>query len=254
MSRSIDARTLKQWLQDGAELALGAMRAEYPVLILLATLGMSVMVSAADLITLYIGLELNSLSAYVLAVSTAIERPPQLRPARREVRGEHELPERRPLERPPHGGLPLLQSEIGLGREQRLPLGLGDLPARRPRLRDRQHRLGLRRIEPQRDAVGGEEVRRQPEEEEEGPGVTEGAAHAGWYVETDAGFAGIRRGRAQPAGLPAGIESTAARIASRKACGSSRTTPSCRATPPAFCTAAASIGPLELRICPGPGV
>src|SRR5688572_9697595 len=46
---------------------LGAMRAEYPVLILLATLGMSVMVSAGDLITLYIGLELNSLSAYVLA-------------------------------------------------------------------------------------------------------------------------------------------------------------------------------------------
>jgi NADH-quinone oxidoreductase subunit N len=45
----------------------GAMRAEYPVLILLATLGMSVMVSAGDLITLYIGLELNSLSAYVLA-------------------------------------------------------------------------------------------------------------------------------------------------------------------------------------------
>src|SRR6478736_3161737 len=44
-----------------------AMRAEYPVLILLATLGMSVMVSAGDLITLYIGLELNSLSAYVLA-------------------------------------------------------------------------------------------------------------------------------------------------------------------------------------------
>src|SRR5687768_1489028 len=46
---------------------LGAMRAEYPVLILFAALGMSVMVSAGDLITLYIGLELNSLSAYVLA-------------------------------------------------------------------------------------------------------------------------------------------------------------------------------------------
>ncbi len=45
----------------------GSMRAEYPVLILLATLGMSVMVSAGDLIALYIGLELNSLSAYVLA-------------------------------------------------------------------------------------------------------------------------------------------------------------------------------------------
>src|SRR5436853_308130 len=46
---------------------LGAMRAEYPVLILFATLGMSVMVSAGDLITLYIGLELNSLASYVLA-------------------------------------------------------------------------------------------------------------------------------------------------------------------------------------------
>src|SRR6187455_591316 len=45
----------------------GAMRAEYPVLVLFAALGMSVMVSAGDLITLYIGLELNSLSAYVLA-------------------------------------------------------------------------------------------------------------------------------------------------------------------------------------------
>ena len=46
---------------------IGAMRAEYPVLLLFAALGMSVMVSAGDLIALYIGLELNSLSAYVLA-------------------------------------------------------------------------------------------------------------------------------------------------------------------------------------------
>jgi NADH-quinone oxidoreductase subunit N len=45
----------------------GAMRAEYPVLILLACVGMGIMVSATDLITLYIGLELQSLSAYVLA-------------------------------------------------------------------------------------------------------------------------------------------------------------------------------------------
>jgi NADH-quinone oxidoreductase subunit N len=45
----------------------GAMRAEYPVLIVLAAVGMGVMVSATDLITLYIGLELNSLAAYVLA-------------------------------------------------------------------------------------------------------------------------------------------------------------------------------------------
>lgn len=46
---------------------VGAMRAEYPVLVILATLGMSIMVSAGDLLTLYIGLELNSLAAYVLA-------------------------------------------------------------------------------------------------------------------------------------------------------------------------------------------
>jgi len=46
---------------------LKAMRAEFPVLILLAVLGMGIMVSATDLVTLYIGLELNSLAAYVLA-------------------------------------------------------------------------------------------------------------------------------------------------------------------------------------------
>jgi NADH-quinone oxidoreductase subunit N len=46
---------------------MGAMRAEYPVLIILAATGMGVMVSATDLLTLYIGLELNSLAAYVLA-------------------------------------------------------------------------------------------------------------------------------------------------------------------------------------------
>jgi NADH-quinone oxidoreductase subunit N len=43
------------------------MRAEYPLLILLAALGGSIMVSASDLITLYVGLELNSLASYVLA-------------------------------------------------------------------------------------------------------------------------------------------------------------------------------------------
>ncbi len=46
---------------------IGALRAEYPVLVLLATVGMGIMVSATDLLTLYIGLELNSLAAYVLA-------------------------------------------------------------------------------------------------------------------------------------------------------------------------------------------
>src|SRR5690606_1633171 len=41
--------------------------AEYPVLILLSAVGMSVMVSATNLVSLYVGLELQSLSGYVLA-------------------------------------------------------------------------------------------------------------------------------------------------------------------------------------------
>lgn len=45
----------------------GVTRFEYPVLILLATLGMMMMVSANDLLSLYMGLELQSLSLYVLA-------------------------------------------------------------------------------------------------------------------------------------------------------------------------------------------
>lgn len=42
-------------------------RFEYPVLVLLAVLGMVVMVSAADLMTLYIGFELQSLALYIAA-------------------------------------------------------------------------------------------------------------------------------------------------------------------------------------------
>ncbi|MEQ1671203.1 MAG: NADH-quinone oxidoreductase subunit N, partial [Hyphomicrobium sp.] len=38
---------------------------EYPVLVLLATLGMMMMISANDLIALYLGLELQSLALYV---------------------------------------------------------------------------------------------------------------------------------------------------------------------------------------------
>lgn len=45
----------------------GTGRFEYPVLILLATLGMAIMVSASNFLSLYIGIELMSLSAYVLA-------------------------------------------------------------------------------------------------------------------------------------------------------------------------------------------
>jgi NADH-quinone oxidoreductase subunit N len=45
----------------------GIARFEFPVLVVLATTGMLTMVSAADLITLYVGLELQSLSLYVIA-------------------------------------------------------------------------------------------------------------------------------------------------------------------------------------------
>ena len=41
--------------------------AEYPVLIVFSAVGMSVMVSATNLVSLYVGLELQSLAAYVLA-------------------------------------------------------------------------------------------------------------------------------------------------------------------------------------------
>jgi NADH-quinone oxidoreductase subunit N len=45
----------------------GINRFEYPVLILFAALGMLLMISASDLISLYVGLELQSLSLYVIA-------------------------------------------------------------------------------------------------------------------------------------------------------------------------------------------
>ena len=50
------------WFERGAEHA-----SEYAVLIVFAAVGMSVMVSSTSLITLYVGLELQSLAAYVLA-------------------------------------------------------------------------------------------------------------------------------------------------------------------------------------------
>jgi len=45
----------------------GMQRFEYPLLMLTATLGMMLMVSANDFIALYMGIELQSLSLYVLA-------------------------------------------------------------------------------------------------------------------------------------------------------------------------------------------
>ena len=51
-----------RWFERGTEHA-----PEYPVLILFSAVGMAVMVSATNLMMLYIGLELQSLAAYVLA-------------------------------------------------------------------------------------------------------------------------------------------------------------------------------------------
>ncbi|WP_176590452.1 NADH-quinone oxidoreductase subunit NuoN [Sphingobium sp. EM0848] len=45
----------------------GHPRPEYPVLIVFAAVGMGMMVSAGDMLTLYVGLEMNSLASYVLA-------------------------------------------------------------------------------------------------------------------------------------------------------------------------------------------
>jgi NADH-quinone oxidoreductase subunit N len=45
----------------------GIARFEFPVLVLLSTTGMMVMISANDLITLYVGLELQNLALYVVA-------------------------------------------------------------------------------------------------------------------------------------------------------------------------------------------
>ncbi len=45
----------------------GLLRFEYPILIALASVGMMVMVSAGDLMVLYMGLELQSLSLYIIA-------------------------------------------------------------------------------------------------------------------------------------------------------------------------------------------
>ena len=54
------------------------MKFEYPVLIVLSVVGMMTMVSARDLIVLYMGLELQSLALYVVAAfrrdSLALDR------------------------------------------------------------------------------------------------------------------------------------------------------------------------------------
>jgi NADH-quinone oxidoreductase subunit N len=70
------ARALKLLTLTGAAVTLlmsldywgeGRLKFEFPVLVLLATTGMLMMISANDLIALYVGLELQSLALYVVA-------------------------------------------------------------------------------------------------------------------------------------------------------------------------------------------
>jgi NADH-quinone oxidoreductase subunit N len=71
------AKMMKLLVLTGAAAALlmsadywrdaGGIKFEFPVLVLLTTTGMMMMISANDLIALYVGLELQSLSLYVLA-------------------------------------------------------------------------------------------------------------------------------------------------------------------------------------------
>lgn len=55
------------FMSDGYLLKRGPKNFEYPILIALSVIGMMVMISAGDLITLYMGLELQSLALYVIA-------------------------------------------------------------------------------------------------------------------------------------------------------------------------------------------
>ena len=54
-------------MSEGYMKARGLLRFEYPVLVALAVVGMMMMVSAGDLMALYMGLELQSLALYVVA-------------------------------------------------------------------------------------------------------------------------------------------------------------------------------------------
>ena len=61
------ASALAVVLGDGWTRRNGIARFEYPVLIVLAAVGMGMMASAGDLMSLYVGVELQSLALYVLA-------------------------------------------------------------------------------------------------------------------------------------------------------------------------------------------
>ena len=113
----------------------GILKAEYPVLFVFAALGMAIMVSASDLMSLYMGLELQSLCLYVLAAF------------------------RRDAGRSTEAGLKYfvlgaLSSGLLLyGREPDLRLRRGDRIRRNRRVREperRVHRIGVRTRVPRR--------------------------------------------------------------------------------------------------------
>ena len=54
-------------MSEGYMRARDLLRFEYPVLVALSVVGMMMMVSAGDLMALYMGLELQSLALYVVA-------------------------------------------------------------------------------------------------------------------------------------------------------------------------------------------
>jgi NADH-quinone oxidoreductase subunit N len=67
IAASVSILVAPRFFESGSPSQASIMRPEYPILILFASAGMGMMVSAGDMLTLYVGLELNSLAAYVLA-------------------------------------------------------------------------------------------------------------------------------------------------------------------------------------------
>ena len=63
----LGAATLVLWMTGPKLAGHGLLKFEYPILMGFAVLGMMLMVSASDMLSLYLGLELQSLALYVLA-------------------------------------------------------------------------------------------------------------------------------------------------------------------------------------------
>ena len=126
-------------------------RFEFPVLVVFSVLGMMVMASAADFMTLYLGLELQSLALYVLAAFDrdnvrSTEAGPQIFRARRALVGNDALRHLADLRLYRHDQLCRCRDDRGRGRS----LHRAHL---RPRVPDRGSRLqGLRRAVPHVDA------------------------------------------------------------------------------------------------------